>query len=451
MPNFDREEQTFNLLKMTDSGSESVPDLDLVIPVNTNKQKKKVRLKRKERKTVRQNGSTHHQTDSWWTCSIFPQSSSSPLTTCWSSTSFTCLLAVILGVVVVMSVILAYITSNLHNKILVLETQLRSKIVEDDSKSIPETLQLLETRLSSLANNQTSLVVSLGHLKESLSNLQIGLEKVNRTVNTEGDERQVKQSIADLGTRVSEIRQTVEMTVNSTSQNTDSLVKLSNELNSLKLDSIDLNNGAPSTVSPVPSQPVDWSQDFDHLNSSISLLGSRIDNLNKTVISSDRNSSVMINWVKQDVLNLQGRVSQLQDDNVNVSSRLASLTDECQTQLVSNKKEISKLQINLEEISKLQISVDKGKPLEGGQTSSNKELVGDITSPVEPLVGGKGVPDQTQGRGQTNLKQTLVSGQTNAKQTSVSGQTNTKQTLVGGPSKQLLNIPDLDIGNRTNE
>ena len=43
MPKFDREE--FNLLKMTDSGSESVPDLKFDLP-SDNRQKKKVRLKR---------------------------------------------------------------------------------------------------------------------------------------------------------------------------------------------------------------------------------------------------------------------------------------------------------------------------------------------------------------------------------------------------------------------
>jgi len=46
MTKFDRE--SFNLLKMTDSGSESVPDITFDLP-NDNRQKKKVRLKRKER------------------------------------------------------------------------------------------------------------------------------------------------------------------------------------------------------------------------------------------------------------------------------------------------------------------------------------------------------------------------------------------------------------------
>ena len=43
MSSFDRE--SFHLLQMSDSATDSVPDLDLVIP-NTNVKKKKVRLKR---------------------------------------------------------------------------------------------------------------------------------------------------------------------------------------------------------------------------------------------------------------------------------------------------------------------------------------------------------------------------------------------------------------------
>ena len=46
MTKFDRE--SFNLLKMTDSASDSLPDLAFDIPQN-NRQKKKVRLKRYDR------------------------------------------------------------------------------------------------------------------------------------------------------------------------------------------------------------------------------------------------------------------------------------------------------------------------------------------------------------------------------------------------------------------
>ena len=43
MSSFERE--SFKLLQLSESGSESIPDLDLVVPV-IKRQKKKVRLKR---------------------------------------------------------------------------------------------------------------------------------------------------------------------------------------------------------------------------------------------------------------------------------------------------------------------------------------------------------------------------------------------------------------------
>ena len=117
MATVDRE--SFNLLRMTDSGSDSVPDLTFDLP-NNNRHKKKVRLKRKERRSRGGGGAPAlgHLPYPWW-CSLPPAlPSSSHLLTCAA------------GLAMVALVVLVAFTSNLHYKLQLLEDQLRTKIGE---------------------------------------------------------------------------------------------------------------------------------------------------------------------------------------------------------------------------------------------------------------------------------------------------------------------------------
>lgn len=345
MSTYDRE-QTVNLLKMTDSGSESIVDLDLVIPAAAAKQKKKVRLKRKERKgrtSDRPSGSSSHfplPQEDWWSCSVFPQTSSSPLLGC--SSHSTCLLGLAVGTVLVVVVILSYVTAALHSKVLVLENQLRTKIVDDDAKSIPETLQQIQSRLSSLATNQTAVVESLSGLKVGLTSLQAGLVRLNSSVVSGAGGLQVKQSLADLEVKVAEIRQGLELSTNSSDHNANSIVQLSAELNNLKLNEIDFKNGA-SSVAPTMESPQLQVSDIEVLRASLSQQTIRLDNITGTLASLSQNTTVMIDWVKQDVVSLKEQVAHLQDDNVNVSSRLTSLTEKCEERLGVSKLETDRV------------------------------------------------------------------------------------------------------------
>lgn len=338
MSTYDRE-QTVNLLKMTDSGSESIVDLDLVVPAAATKQKKKVRLKRKERKgrsSDRLSGSSSHlpmHHEDWWSCSVFPQTSSSPLLGC--SSHSTCFLGLAVGTVLVVVVILAYVTSSLHSKVLVLENQLKSKIIEDDAKSIPETLQQIHSKMSALATNQTAVVDSLSGLRMDLTNLQAGLVRLNNSVVSGAGGLQVKQSLADLEVKVAEIKHSLELTTNSSDDNADSIVKLSADLTNLKLNDIDFKNGV-SSVSPSSiesSLPQLQVNEIEGLRTTLSEQKIRLDELNVTLSSLSQNTTVMINWVKQDVMSLKDQVAHLQDDNVNVSSRLTSLSEKCEERL----------------------------------------------------------------------------------------------------------------------
>jgi len=332
MSSFDRE--SFHLLQMSDSATDSVPDLDLVIP-NTNVKKKKVRLKRKERKG-RQSGPLKSLDEGWWTCPL------SPHTGCASPS---CLLAVVSASFVIVLIVMGYLTSTLHSRLIMLEHQLRMKIVDDDSRSIPETLQLIQSKLQTLQSNQSEVLVSLSDLSKAVTNLQARLDMVNITVNKEGGEGQIKQSVADLGVKVSEIKQSLEVTTNNSNNNTVSISMIATELNSLKLNEIDLKNGAGTPRTSVnPSDVSNINLELGRLNKTLVQQTQKFDSMNSTLLNVAQNSTVMIDWVKQDVVALQGKVSQLQDDNQNVSSRLASLSERCNSQFITTLSNMSSLQ-----------------------------------------------------------------------------------------------------------
>ena len=117
--------------------------------------------------------------------------------------------------------------------------------MDDDSKSIPETLQLLQSKLQTLQNNQSEVQLSLGALNKAVTGLQERLDRVNTSLQreglTQGGDGQVKQSLADLGVRVSEIRQGLELASNTSSKNSASISMITTELNSIKVRTIDKN------------------------------------------------------------------------------------------------------------------------------------------------------------------------------------------------------------------
>jgi len=367
MSSFERE--SFHLLQMSESASDSVPDLDLVIP-NSNVKKKKVRLKRKDRKG-RQSAPLRSLDSGWWNLSL------SPHTGCASPS---CLLVVVSTSFVLVLIVMGYLTSTLHSRLLMLEHQLRMKIVDDDSRSIPETLQLIQSKLQTLQSNQSEVLVNLSDLSKAVTNLQARLDMVNITVNKEGGEGQIKQSVADLGVKVSEIKQSLEVTSNTSNSNTASINMIATELNSLKLNDIDLRNGAGAPKTSAAPDVSNINSELENLNKSLLLQTEKLNSMNSTLLNVAQNSTVMIDWVKQDVVALQGKVSQLQDDNQNVSSRLASLSERCSSQIQTTLSNMSSLQSIVSNIeSKMEI-VKNVKPL------LIKTVLPTSTTPMPPAI-----------------------------------------------------------------
>jgi len=351
-------EARMTLLKLTSSGSESVADLDLVIPAAAggSRQKKKVRLKRRERKGGGGGGHRrlHHPelAPNDWCCVDLAGG-------CWRAhsgytqaggqhqhTHSGCgprlLPSLGAGAVVVLVCVLAYLTSTLHTRVIVLETQLKNKIVEDEAKSIPDTISSLESRVQVLLSNQSSLVENVRSLQDKLSTTQVGLAALNKSVAGGAGGLQVRQSIADLDSKVSELTQGFETVNNRSSQNEANITQMVTEINRLKLNDIDFNNGAPR-----PSQATVDSSEVDQLRARLESQASKISDMKEEFMGKALNTSIGFKWLKQDVESLQGSVSQLRDDNVNVTSRVRSLQEMCETKIEGGLQSLKQLKNDL--------------------------------------------------------------------------------------------------------
>ena len=107
--------------------------------------------------------------------------------------------------------------------------------VDDESRSIPDALHTIQSKLQSLQGNQSEVLVNLSDLTKSVANLQSRLDMFNITKNKEGGEELIQQSVADLGVKVSEIKQMLEVTTNNSNTNTVSISMITTELNNLKV------------------------------------------------------------------------------------------------------------------------------------------------------------------------------------------------------------------------
>jgi len=273
--------------------------------------------------------------------------------------------------------------------------------VDDDSRSIPETLQLIQSKLQTLQSNQTEVLVNLSDLSKAVTNLQARLDMVNITVNKEGGEGQIKQSVADLGVKVSEIKQSLEVTSNTSNSNTVSINMIATELNSLKLNDIDLRNGAGAPKTSGTSDVSNINSELANLNKSLNLQNQKLNSMNSTLVNVAQNSTVMIDWVKQDVVALQGKVSQLQDDNQNVSSRLASLSERCNSQIQTTLSNMSSLQSVVNNLESQMEIVKNTKPLliPTVLPTSSTSLLPALPPGLEPL---SGLPSNKASQVQTN-------------------------------------------------
>jgi chromosome segregation ATPase len=363
---FDRE--TFNLLKMTDSGSESVPDHSFEIS-HQSRNKKKVRLKRRERKargSVGVGGKMGKIHEAWW-CTTCPASPA-------LLPSSTHLFAFVAALAVIAIVSIGFFTSNLHYKIQILEDQLRSKIVDDDAKSVPESLEQIGSRLRALESNQTSVSGQLARISSSVTKIMTRLDEVNASL-AEGGENPLRlsQDVAEIREGVGEVTKQLKIVANRSTGNSEAIAMINKELNTLKLNEIDMKNGREMVTSPKTKNLSNLDKKVKSLDSKVEEQTHQLDSLNMSIFDIERNTSAQLELEHKDVVSLAGKVASLQDDNLNVSSSLASLSVRC-----SN--EITALLTNLTDLNKkigAVVAVQSRMEASGGEESlvQNKQAM----------------------------------------------------------------------------
>jgi len=337
---FDRE--TFDLLKMTDSGSDSVHDHTFELSQKS-RNKKKVRLKRRERKSRRVITKMGTLNEAWWfSSSICPR----PPVLLPSSSH---LVAFAAAIAVIAIVSIGFFTSNLHYKIQILEDQLRSKIVDDDAKSVPESLEQIGTRLRALESNQTNISGHLARISSSITDIMSRLDNVDSTL-AQGGEKPVRlsQEVAEIREGVGEVTKQLEMVSNRSMGNSRSIEMINKELNTLKLNEIDLKNGK-EVGSPQKSKHLDgFETKVDLLASRVDMQTAHVDSLNKSMSDFERNVSSQLDIEHKDIVSLAGKVASLQDDNLNVSSSLASLSTRCSSEIIALLTNVTELHKKME-------------------------------------------------------------------------------------------------------
>jgi len=221
------------------------------------------------------------------------------------------------------------------------------KIVDDDAKSVPETLERIKNRLTVLESNQTGVVTQLKQINTAISGLEERIDQMNRSMSESSENpSELRQNVAELELGVGEVTKQLNTLVNKSTGNSDSITMLNKELNTLKLNNIDMKNGGAAVrmINSSDNLSRHLGKQVDMLNSSLVVNNRRLDILNSTVLNIERNSTVRINLEHEDVVAINGKVSQLQDDNLNVSSTLQSLNKSCSEQLATLKVDIVSLQ-----------------------------------------------------------------------------------------------------------
>ena len=117
------------------------------------------------------------------------------------------------------------------------------KINDDESNSVPERINLLDTKLQSIVSNQTGIVESLSKLNNTLNTFHDRIDKIAK------EEKDIK----NLEMKLSSIKKEVEMLTDLSKGNEDEINNITNILASLNITSAH-NNNSNKNSTPKTSQ-----------------------------------------------------------------------------------------------------------------------------------------------------------------------------------------------------
>ena len=107
---------------------------------------------------------------------------------------------------------------------------LRIKIADDDSKSVPDKLQLLDSRVESVVSNQSQLAERVRQLGLALQDSQGSLVALNSTI------FQARHGLAGQSMKLIGVRKDLELLTNISRNNEDSIKQITDILTSLNIN-----------------------------------------------------------------------------------------------------------------------------------------------------------------------------------------------------------------------
>ena len=106
----------------------------------------------------------------------------------------------------------------------------RLKIADDDSKSVPDKLQLMDSRVESVIANQSQVAETLRVLGLALKDSQGSVAALNTSI------FQDRHSLAGQSSKLSRVRQDLELLTNISRNNEDSIKQITDILTSLNIN-----------------------------------------------------------------------------------------------------------------------------------------------------------------------------------------------------------------------
>jgi len=238
--------------------------------------------------------------------------------------------------------------------------------VDATTKTVPTSIIEIKSKLENVQSNATVVYSRLKELEERLTSLESSVTKLS----SKQQPQDVHQTILDLGAKLSEAKSHIDSLKKITVSNSQALNLLNTTIASSQGTSVqkeeEEKKGGEDRTGAIDSLLAE----VEDVKAELSRERESVSQLNATVSRVAHNATARLDWFNADSTQLQGRVSQLEDDNRNISSRLQSLD-------VTLNKAVSQLKLNLSEVAKL-VHNNNDSPQSGFHPTNSK--------PVKPII-----------------------------------------------------------------
>merc|ERR1712192_112481 len=169
------------------------------------------------------------------------------------------------------------------------------------------------------------------------------------------------QDVAEIREGVGEVTKKLQIVANRSTGDSERIAMINKELNTLKLNEIDMKNGREIVTSQKTKNLSNLEEKVKTLDSKVEEHTHQLDSLNMSIFDIERNISAQLELEHKDVVSLAGKVASLQDDNLNVSSSLASLSVRCSNEITALLTNLTDLHEQIKAVEAVQSRLDGGE------------------------------------------------------------------------------------------